>query len=101
MFPEKVRRFVAALVRRTEASELLWKYDYFDAVFCTEKDFSARLLFSQNSRDCCTQFVLIYRDAEHNDYDFCVTSEDADLSDFQLARQLFDTARASGMALPF
>jgi hypothetical protein len=101
MFPEKVRRFVSELVQRTEAGELPWKYDYFDAVFCTAKDFSARLLYSQNSRQSCTQFVLVYRDAQDNLYDFRITSLADDADDYGLARQLFDTARASGMALPF
>ena len=101
MFPEKVRHFVSELVQRTEAGELSWTYDYFDVVFCTAKNVSARLLFSQNSRESCTQFVLVYRDAEDNLYDFCVTSLANDITDYHLAKQLFDTARASGMALPF
>ncbi len=98
MFPEKIRCFVAELVQRTEAGQLPWKYDDYDAVHCTQADFSVSLHYSLNTRESCAQFLLIYRDAEDRDYEFQTTD---DSSDYLLARRLFDTARASGIALPF
>ena len=101
MFPEKIRRFVSQLTERTESGELVWRYDYYDAVFCTGPDFSAKLLYAMNARDSCTQFTFFYRDAEDNDYEFIAQSDARDPTDYQLAGQLFDTARASGLALPY
>lgn len=101
MFPEKIRRFVVELVQRTEAGQLPWRYDYFDAVYCRADDFSAKLLYSMNTRDSCMQFVFIYRDSEENDYDFCVRNDEKDPCDFDLAQQLFDTARVSRLSLPY
>ena len=54
-----------------------------------------------NARDSCTQFTFFYRDAEDNDYEFIAQSDARDPTDYQLAGQLFDTARASGLALPY
>ncbi|WP_431049532.1 hypothetical protein [Roseateles sp. L2-2] len=98
MFPDKIRRFVSRLLQRTEAGEIPWEYDLFDAVAWKEKDFAVSLHYSFNGREDCGVFRFVYRDAQGSDFEFFTNSDNAD---YPLTKHLFDSAQATKMELPF
>ncbi|MDH0862910.1 hypothetical protein [Mitsuaria sp. GD03876] len=98
MLPDKIRRFVSKLVQRTEAGEIPWEYDLFDAVAWREKDFSVSLEYSFDAKNACGVFRFVYRDAAGQRYEFYTNS---DCDDYPMTKHLFDSAQATKMELPF
>lgn len=98
MFPDKIRRFISKLVLRTEAGEIPWEYDLYDAVAWKEADFSISLEYSFNAREACGVFRFVYRDSQRQIHEFTTTS---DSEDYPMTKHLYDCALATEIRLPF
>lgn len=100
MFPEKIKEFAIALIRKTEVGEFSWIYDDDNSyVNLQTNEFSITLKYSFNDIEEYGEFVLFYFDLVANkEYRFYTNQT---WKDYEVARRLYEVAQSSGLKLPF
>lgn len=96
MLPSKIADTLTKLRTKTESGELIWDYnDENSTVSLNQAEFQITLKYSFNETEEVGQFGISYFDPNTNKEYYFSTSQN--FRDYEIARQLFDSAQSSGL----